>query len=425
MGCGGSKSDTTTSQQGGGGGGNQGKQQGKQGQGKGQGQGRGGGGKGGKGGSQNRGNSGTKKNTGPITEKGYKKRIRENLRDASAGNDIEYLEKCMEVFQNNHLEDGGDYEEAERRLEYLLLKKEIRDACMRNHPVVLEKAIEKVKASPYQRQLKAYLDRANYLKQHQDELDTFRHDISDLDQACVSEVRSYKYPPVGVHETMVATYLVLGHKENSLLKDWSEVAALMGHYGKDNLVREVANADPKSVSNETALRARHYLSRYSLDEIRAVSNGAAAFHVWASKMAGYDGKNKGGSGGGGDANQTKHLTNSSTNKSQANKSPSKPATPGQANKTDNKNSAAGKDKGKEKKDEKQQVNTAKQQQNTTPKPNTNTATKDSKTNTNTTTKNNNNTANTAKNTQNKPAPTNTANAKQTTANAKQTTSKKG
>jgi len=51
------------------------------------------------------------------------KRIRENLRDASAGNDIEALEKAMEVFANNHLEDGGDYTEAEQRMEFLLLRK--------------------------------------------------------------------------------------------------------------------------------------------------------------------------------------------------------------------------------------------------------------------------------------------------------------
>jgi hypothetical protein len=46
---------------------------------------------------------------------------------------------------------------------------------MRRHPVVLEKAIQRVEASPYKRQLNAYLNRAYYLKKHQNELDTYVH----------------------------------------------------------------------------------------------------------------------------------------------------------------------------------------------------------------------------------------------------------
>jgi len=42
----------------------------------------------------------------------------------------------------------------------------------------------------------------------------------------------------------------------------------------------VSTADPKSVDNATALRARNYLGQYSLEEVRSVSNGAAAFYVW-------------------------------------------------------------------------------------------------------------------------------------------------
>ena len=50
---------------------------------------------------------------------------------------------------------------------------EIRDACMRRHPVVLERAIQKVEGSPYKGQLKTYLDRARYLQQHQNEPATY------------------------------------------------------------------------------------------------------------------------------------------------------------------------------------------------------------------------------------------------------------
>ena len=44
---------------------------------------------------------------------------------------------------------------------------------MRRHPVVLERAIQKVEGSPYKGQLKTYLDRARYLQQHQNEPATY------------------------------------------------------------------------------------------------------------------------------------------------------------------------------------------------------------------------------------------------------------
>ena len=46
---------------------------------------------------------------------------------------------------------------------------------MRKHPVVLDKAIQRTEESPYRRHLKQWLDRAYYLKQHQQELDTYVH----------------------------------------------------------------------------------------------------------------------------------------------------------------------------------------------------------------------------------------------------------
>ncbi|KAL4227964.1 hypothetical protein ACF0H5_013402 [Mactra antiquata] len=302
-----------------------------------------GGSSGGKGGNKSGQNSKV-----PVNEKGYKKRIRENLRQAAAGNDIEELERNMEIFVNNRMEDGGDYTEAEDRLDFLLTRKDIRDACMRNHPVVLDRAIQRVEASPHKRKLKSYLDRAYYLKQHQNELETYRHDISDLDQACVSEVKSYHHPPPPVHTTMVATYMVLGYPEDHLT-DWTEITALMGRYGKYSLLREVEICDTTKVDNTTGLRARNYLCQYTLDEVRGVSNGAAAFYVWTSKVVGkHDSKGKKSAD-----NTTKPLTNSGGKGQQPGSQPVTPATQNKPSTTD---------AGKDKKQTKQQENKAKQQQ---------------------------------------------------------------
>ena len=53
----------------------------------------------------------------------FQKRIRENLRETIKHGEIDDLEKSMEVFVNNKLEDGGDYSDAEERMEFLQMRK--------------------------------------------------------------------------------------------------------------------------------------------------------------------------------------------------------------------------------------------------------------------------------------------------------------
>ena len=38
-----------------------------------------------------------------------------------------------------------------------------------------------------------------------------------MEQATISEIRSYHHPPKGVHETMICSYLLLGKDEKYLL----------------------------------------------------------------------------------------------------------------------------------------------------------------------------------------------------------------
>ena len=45
----------------------------------------------------------------------------------------------------------------------------------------------------------------------------YRHDILHMEQATISEIRSYHHPPKGVHETMICSYLLLGKDEKYLL----------------------------------------------------------------------------------------------------------------------------------------------------------------------------------------------------------------
>ncbi|XP_060062816.1 uncharacterized protein LOC132543342 [Ylistrum balloti] len=224
-----------------------------------------------------------KSNRQSVNEKGYKKRIREQLWQATDGKDEIELENAITAFEKNKLEDNGDLTDAKEKLSYLLLRKEIRDAILRRHPGVLDKAIQNVEESPYQSNLQHYLERARELRQHLTELDTYRHDILEMDQSTISEIRSYHHPPDGVHETMMSTYLILGYEEDKLT-EWADVQCLLGRYGKDSLMREVKNADTVNMTDQTASRVDELQSKFTPDKIRAVSCGAATFYVWNDNM---------------------------------------------------------------------------------------------------------------------------------------------
>ncbi|XP_041375677.1 uncharacterized protein LOC121388427 [Gigantopelta aegis] len=66
-----------------------------------------------------------------ANDKGYKKRLREKLRTATAGHEIDVLEKTISQFERARLEDCGDYTKAQNRLRYLKLR---RDSCFEFKP---------------------------------------------------------------------------------------------------------------------------------------------------------------------------------------------------------------------------------------------------------------------------------------------------
>ena len=77
----------------------------------------------------------------------------------------------------------------------------------------LHKAIETVKKHGFEIELSKELLEANQLLGRLRRLERIRHEILELKQATVAEIRSYQSPPKVVHTVMTATFLLLGHKE--------------------------------------------------------------------------------------------------------------------------------------------------------------------------------------------------------------------
>ncbi|XP_078702307.1 calcium-activated chloride channel regulator 4-like isoform X2 [Branchiostoma floridae x Branchiostoma belcheri] len=113
-------------------------------------------------------------------------------------------------------------------------------------------------------------------------LEKLRHEVLEMKQSTVAEIRNYGHPPPQVHTVMISTYLMLGTPE-SQTQNWQAVQALMGKTGKQGIKRMVAECDPDMIPREKAERAAKLLSEFDLAQVRDVSAGAATFYVWVKQ----------------------------------------------------------------------------------------------------------------------------------------------
>ncbi|XP_055884871.1 uncharacterized protein LOC106073803 [Biomphalaria glabrata] len=216
-------------------------------------------------------------------DKSYMRRVRAELIKATKGKDIEVLENAMEKFEKNRCEDGGDLTRARERLYFLKKKRDLRDAIRRSNVGVLEKTIKDAKSCRYSHDLQPQIHAAERKLAHLRELNQYSHDILAMDQTTISEIHSYHRPPACVHDVMAASYMLLGHEE-STLRDWSYLQAMSGRLGRDSLIHQVQDFDSNNVDDKTAKRVKEILNYHDLGDVRVASNGAATFHVWASKV---------------------------------------------------------------------------------------------------------------------------------------------
>ncbi|XP_078621048.1 calcium-activated chloride channel regulator 3A-1-like [Branchiostoma floridae x Branchiostoma japonicum] len=111
-------------------------------------------------------------------------------------------------------------------------------------------------------------------------LENLRHEVLQMNQSTISEIRNYNHPPQLVHQVMVATYLLLGVNESET-QNWKDLQALMGKTNREGLKRKVMRHNPDRIQLKTAMRAKQLLGDLSVEQIQDISAGAATFFVWA------------------------------------------------------------------------------------------------------------------------------------------------
>ncbi|KAI8511300.1 hypothetical protein Bbelb_104000 [Branchiostoma belcheri] len=194
------------------------------------------------------------------------------------------LQTAMEQWREAGMSTDEDvYSHARDVEKELELQNVLRDAVRRRSLTDIEKAMGLVREQGLADRLRVDMAEAERVAESLRLLESLRHEVLQLNQSTISEIRSYSNPPKPVHKVMLATYLLLGESASSM-KSWQEVRLFIGKTGKENLKRRVQQCDIKKIPPEVARTAKKILSKFDLDQLRDVSAGAAAFFIWAQGM---------------------------------------------------------------------------------------------------------------------------------------------
>ncbi|XP_059151708.1 uncharacterized protein LOC131937939 isoform X2 [Physella acuta] len=218
------------------------------------------------------------------TEEDNKRLARKNVQNALDLKDQRRLEEAVQKF----LETGIDTNDpllvkAKQQLDIMKAKAELVEATQRRDMAALEKAIAKAKSVNGKHDLDLQIALAVKLREHLAKIEKLRHAVLNMEGKTISEIKSYSNPPDGVHQCLMATFLLLGHQLKEL-NAWQKVQALMGKTGRESVMRKISQFEAQTASLKSAQIAKKIVEPYTKEQIRDVSAGAATFYIWALGM---------------------------------------------------------------------------------------------------------------------------------------------
>ena len=207
--------------------------------------------------------------------------VRSKMRLALMKQDKELIQLAMEDFRDKNVPDlYDDYFKAEQILVFFKVKDDLINSLSSNQPQVIQNTINAVTLHGFENDLQDILEEARKEIARLQKFVKLRHEIMDLNQQALAEVKSYKEPKPAVFDIFYATYRLLGESKTNL-NDWASISGLLGKLGKDNIRRRIVNFTSSDVGPELMQEVRAILSKYSLDELKVTSVAVAAFYVWA------------------------------------------------------------------------------------------------------------------------------------------------
>ncbi|XP_060596861.1 uncharacterized protein LOC132750828 isoform X4 [Ruditapes philippinarum] len=209
---------------------------------------------------------------------------REKLQNAIDKKDPEMIKRNMEAYSKlNPPDDDGILLDARKTLDVLDAKEELNKAFEIRELNVMRKAFARAEEVNFDNRLDTQLGLGHKLIVQLEMLEKLRHAVLNLDSKTIAEIKSFPHPPEGVHQTMMATFLLLGNTPKEVA-EWRTCQTLMNKTGRESLMRRIKLFETKNCSKDVAQAAKRPIEDYSMLQIRDVSAGAAAFFGWAKGM---------------------------------------------------------------------------------------------------------------------------------------------
>ncbi|XP_062597788.1 uncharacterized protein LOC134259203 [Saccostrea cucullata] len=212
-------------------------------------------------------------------ENAAEKKARNNLNECLKSNDPESIQKALDKFDQFDLDDNGKREKAERKKNFLVLQKELKEAIARRNVDILETALDNAKSSEFSSNLQNQIKEGEQLLAELRKIKRFAHEVLQMKQSTISEIHTYKHPKPLAYDIMKATYVLLGEKE-SHLEEWEQIQGLMRKTGKQGLLRRVREFDTIHVTENMVNNAAQLLRPYDKETAATASAGLGTFYKW-------------------------------------------------------------------------------------------------------------------------------------------------
>ncbi|XP_076102745.1 lim and transglutaminase domain protein ltd-1-like [Mytilus galloprovincialis] len=201
----------------------------------------------------------------------------ENAGIAEIGKIEEGIQRCK---KEKIPETDSDIENAERKLQVLLFRKDIHDAYMRRHLITTEKTIERLHKSPYERIFTESIRHLEEFASQLKSLEGFTQQLPDILHA-VGEFNHTHVTNEQVANTLCALSVLFGDKQKEIetVDDLQAISREAKHK-----IAIQNNTGSASLKPENAQRAMNIIKKYSYEETRKKNAAAAQIHKWVTDV---------------------------------------------------------------------------------------------------------------------------------------------
>ena len=106
-------------------------------------------------------------------------------------------------------------------------------------------------------------------------------EIKSVTRPILAELKSYTSPPLPVHKTMTAVFLLLG-EDRKFLRDWNNIIILMKVSGKDSFMARLGRFN--KAEEKVVKEARKLVKSMSFEDVHSAGKSVSILFHWASKV---------------------------------------------------------------------------------------------------------------------------------------------